>query len=311
MLSFLKTKRSAGGLNAICLQPAGLSFVRATSANGVAAQVTAWDFRPWNGDNRAKALARLSADYGLKREPTVLVLNPDEYKLLLTEAPDVRPDELKAAVRWRIKDLIDFHINDATLDVFELPNTGPSGANRLMCVVVAKNQLIQERVDLMNAAGIALDIIDIPELAQRNLAALLPEDATGVVVLSLHDHGGLITVTKGNEIYLSRSVDAGLDGLTHGSDTSEYFDRIVLEVQRSLDYYDSHFRQAPIRNLVLAPTLVEIAGLLEHLNNNLNVRAAPLDLGNVLAGARAMSHEMQARCLTALGGALRRESKVL
>jgi MSHA biogenesis protein MshI len=308
-LSFLK-KRALSGLTGIGLYPDGACVVRVERAGGRPA-ITLFDFRPWEGDDRGKVLMRLSADHKLSRTRCTTVLDPNEYSLLLTEAPDVPTNELLAAVRWRIKDLIDFHINDATLDVFDLPGDKTLGRARSMYTVAARSAAIQKRVDLMDAAGINLDVIDIPEMAQRNLAALLPEDVKGVVLLSLTPSGGLITITKQAEIYLSRSIDIGLDMLTQFGDTASLFDRIVLEVQRSLDYYDSHFRQAPVTQLAIAPLPKEIPGLVEHLKANLSLTVQMMDLTTLVEWEAEMNPALQNLCLTTLGAALRQEEKAL
>ena len=221
------------------------------------------------------------------------MLDANEYSLLLTEAPDVPPDELRAAIRWRIKDLIDFHINDATLDVFDLPGEKAAGRARSMYAVAARSSAIQKRADMMSAAGINLDVIDIPEMAQRNLAALLPEDAKGVVLLSFTSGGGLITISKQSEIYLSRNIDIGLDMMASFQDTNELFDRIALEVQRSLDYYDSHFRQAPITTIALAPMPREVPGLVEYLKANLSASVITMDLTKLMECEAELKPELQ------------------
>jgi len=71
--------------------------------------------------------------------------NPASYQLLPIEAPDVDAAELKAAVRWRIKEFIDFHIDDAAIDVFEMPSQGPRARARTMYVGAARNPLIVQR----------------------------------------------------------------------------------------------------------------------------------------------------------------------
>ncbi len=310
MFSLLTKNKASARLTAVDLQADGVGLVQAVHEPGRPPQVTACDFRAWDGVSPDKVLARLAGDYRLKRMRCTTTLDENDYKLLLTEAPDVPAQELKAAVRWRVKDLIDFHINDATIDVFDLPGDNTRGKARSMYAVVARNDAIQKRVDLMSGAGINLDVIDIPELAQRNLAALLPEDATGVVFLSFAANSGLITLTKQGEIYFSRSIDVGFNALQQSSDLTGYFERIVLEVQRSLDYFDGHFRQAPIANLVLAP-LGEVPGLLDYLNANLNVKATTMDLGQLLHCDSRMQSMLEAKCLTTLGAALRQEQKAL
>jgi MSHA biogenesis protein MshI len=244
-------------------------------------------------------------------------LNPNEYTLLLTDAPDVPPDELRSAIRWRVKDLIDFHINDATLDVFDLPGEKAAGRTRSMYAVAARSAAIQKRADLMSAAGINLDVIDIPEMAQRNLATLLPEEAKGVVLLSLFPSSGLITISKQSEIYLSRNIDIGLDSLQQLDadvqllDPTSLFDRISLEVQRSLDYYDSHFHQSSVNTLALTPMSREIPGFVDFLKANLNVTVLTMDLMNLVECSTPIPREQQPVCLSTLGAALRLEERAL
>ena len=310
-MSLFKRKQLPG-LTGVALQPEGVCVVRVERNGAQPPALTLADFRPWaEADGEAKLLARLAADHDLKRSRVATVLDQKDYSLLVTEAPDVPADELRAALRWRIKDLIDFHINDATLDVFDLPGERPTGRARSMYAVAARSQAIQRIADLMQAAGVNLQIIDIAELAQRNVAALLPEDAAGVMLLSLNPGGGLITITRQGDLYLSRSIDVGIEALARASDPTGYFERIALEVQRSLDYYDSHFRQAPIGHLALAPLPEPIPGLVEHLAANLNVAVSPMDLMKLLRCERELSPVLQSVCLPAIGAALRYEERAL
>jgi MSHA biogenesis protein MshI len=271
-----------------------------------------FDFHPWPaGESQEHALARVAVEHDLKHSRCTTVLSPSDYSLLLTEAPDVPAEELRAAIRWRVKDLIDFHVNDATLDVFELPGEKAAGRTRQMYAVAARTAAIQRRVDLMNAAVINLEIIDIPEMAQRNLAALLPEDVKGMALLSFAPAGGLLTITKQAEIYLSRGIDVGWDALSQAADTADRFDRIVLEVQRSLDYFDSHFRQAAIGHLVLAPLPGEIPGFADYLKANLNVTVQEMDLGRFVELPPEAPAALRGVCLNTLGAALRQEERAL
>lgn len=299
------------GLTGVGLRPDGVCVVRVERTTGRPPAVTLFDFRPWGDQGQEKVLARVAEDHDLKRSRCTTVLDPNEYSLLLTEAPDVPPDELRAAIRWRLKDLIDFHINDATLDVFDLPGEKAAGRARSMYAVAARSTAIQKRADMMSAAGINLDIIDIPEMAQRNLASLLPEDAKGIVLLSFTPAGGLITISKQSDIYLSRNIDIGLDMLAQSDDFTGLFDRIALEVQRSLDYYDSHFRQAPITQLALAPMPKEIPGLVDYLKANLNATVLTMDLMKLMECDAEIPSGLQSTCLTTLGAALRQEEKAL
>jgi len=57
----------------------------------------------------------------------------------------------QGALRWRIKDLIDFHINDAALDVFDLPRCRARRQGARNVRVAARTEAIQKRADLLTA----------------------------------------------------------------------------------------------------------------------------------------------------------------
>ncbi len=300
-------KRLLPGLVAIGVRSDGVAMVRVESSADRGPRLAARDFRSFTpGHGLKDVLASMAHDFDLGRSRCTTVLSDADYKLLLTEAPDVAADEVADAVRWRIKDLIDFHINDATLEVFDLPaDTGI--ATRDVYVVAARNQALQERVHLFESAGIHLEIIDVPDLAQRNLASLLPENPAGVALLTFHATGGLLTLTRQDNLYLSRAMNMGSDAMLRAYEASSFFDQIVLDVQRSLDYYESHFRQAPIRSLVVAPLTPPIPGLMEYLTSNFTMQVRSLDLNESLPSNDPPPVEWQGSHLLTIGAALRAE----
>lgn len=274
---------------------------------GARPRVIAREFRNYNvGQSPREALAELARQFTLGRCRCSTLLDESEYKLVATPYPEVAADEVKNAIRWRVKDFIDFHINEATIETLELPDTG-SGVPKELYAVVARSNAIAERMQTMQEAGVDLEIVDIPEMALRNIAMLLPEDNDGMAFLSLQARGGLITLTRQGQIFLSRPIAIGLESLQGFGDPMRYFDQILLDIQRSLDYYESHFRQAAIRNLVMAPLQSDAPGLFEYLTANLNLPVRQLDLSGLLDSDEPMSLAWQAKYLTTIGAALRGE----
>lgn len=252
----------------------------------------------------------------LKLERTVCnaVMAPQEYHLLLVEAPDVPAPELRAAVRWRIKDLIGFHIDDAVIDVFELPEQKRAGQARMMYAVAARAQIVQQHVNQIEAAGLHLEVIDIPEMCLRNVASLTEEDVQGTLLLQFTANYGFIVITRQHTLYLARRLDIDATALAAAHERGEetaLLDSVVLEIQRSLDYYDSHFAQPPLAALLLAPGEAPLPFLKPHLAQNLTVPVRELEIGKLLNAQDAADELTQARCLTAIGAALRQESLAL
>jgi MSHA biogenesis protein MshI len=243
----------------------------------------------------------------------------------------VEASELKAAVRWRIKELIDFHIDDAIIDVFDIPGQKERGRPKLMYVVASRTSTVQQHIDLLESSKLNLNAIDIPELVLRNIAALLPEDKSGVATLYIGRRQGMLVMTRGRTLYLSRRIDLGLEQLKRYLNTpadeeelvldgeepampaplQQALDNIVLEIQRSLDYYESHFSLPPVSGLVMAPMEENIPGMMGYLGGNLGVPVRQLDLNALIECDETLTDQLQSQCLFAIGAALREEKRVL
>ena len=56
----------------------------------------------------APVLEKLFKAHHLNRYKGSFLLNSGEYQMLVVDAPNVPAAEMKTAVRWRIKDMLDF-----------------------------------------------------------------------------------------------------------------------------------------------------------------------------------------------------------
>lgn len=260
------------------------------------------------GQDVAASIQQLVSKRGLNKAPCTTVLDISEYHLMMVEAPEVPQAELKAAIRWRIRDLIDFHIDDAVLDVFDAPPSGARGVQEHLYVVVARAALVKERVELLRDAGAQLEIIDIPELALRNIAAQLPHDDTGQALLYFEANRGLVTLTRDGTLYLARSMDMGYRQL---QDASVPVDRLALELQRSMDYYDRHFQQAPVSSITLCPLPASLPDLADQLEQQVGIPVKQFQLEDIVQIASGVVQDRVAECLLAIGAALRSETAAL
>ncbi|HEC19504.1 MAG TPA: hypothetical protein ENI97_09180 [Gammaproteobacteria bacterium] len=312
-------KNKKRSIAAVVPDEVGITIAR-LDLEGEKPRVQVCDFSPWEeGGEHEKQLARKAKEFSLAKHDVTTVMGLGEYSVLSVDAPDVPPAELRAAVRWQVKDLIDFHIDDAVIDVFDAPASAAHGQQHKLYVVASKTSTVRRHVDELQEAEINLTTIDIPELVLRNIAARLPENEAGVAMIYLTRERGLIVVARQSTLYFARTLDMGYGYLNQGVNEGDElslennaaFDRLVLEVQRSLDYYDRYFSQPPVAGLVLAPTEVPIPGLAEYLNNALGLPARNLDLAEIVDCEHSLSSVQQAHCLPAIGAALREEQTVL
>lgn len=322
MFGFTRRVRDTS-LTAIIPQQGGLGIASVQHDLANNARLHSCEFIPWDDSkSQQHSLQSQAKRHGLLRKACTTILEIGDYSVLSVEAPDVPSNELRQAIRWQIKDLIDFHIDDAVLDVFDAPASGADGRQRNLYVVVTRASTVQQRIKSLQEVDINLTTIDVPELVLRNITARLPEDEQGVAMIYLEQNRGLLVLTRQATLYLARVLDIGYEELlqstTQSSDSKSgnanfnpVYDRLVLELQRSMDYYDRYFMQAPISSVVFAPVPVEIAGLSEYVSANLGVTARNLDLNEILNADLTLEHKLQADCLLAIAAAMRVEKKTL
>lgn len=260
-------------------------------------------------------LEHLRRELALGNRVCTTLLSPGEYQIMMVDAPNVPATELKTAIRWKIKDGLSYHIDDATVDVLQIP-THKYGSERAQSLyaIAAPNGVIQKRIGLFEPTKFDLAVIDIPETAQRNLAALFEQNDRALALLSFDEMGGLLTFTAGGELYLSRRIEINVGQLRDANDTlrEQYRDRVELELQRSLDYFDRQFNHLSIsRILVSVPDDTNLVAL---LSAAVGLPVEKMRLSEVMdtsAIPALADDELVMQVLPTLGAALREEKRVL
>ncbi len=313
ILSLFKQNKRDAGWFCIALGVRGVHFVR-MERNDEQLRVAMCEFFPM-ANVTSSALEKAVKDLSLGAFQFTTLLAPDEYQILMVDAPNVPVDELKTAIRYRIKDSLNFHVDDATVDVLQIPTSSVAGTRpQSLYAIAASNVLLQKRISLFEKAKINLSVIDIPEAAQRNVAALYEVEARGLAMLVFDERGGLLTFTSGGELYVSRRLDITAGQIRDADEElrMQYFDRVELEVQRSLDYFDRQFHQIALsRMLVCAPGGDELVRM---LSSNLGLQVEALNLSQVMdisAVPALLDDEFVSDSLPAIGAALRQERRAL
>lgn len=251
------------------------------------------------------ALAKLVKELGLEKTQCSVVLNPKDYSLQLIESPNVEPDELRSAVRWKIKDLLDMKLEDAAIDVFQVPEDAYRG-KEMVYVVASMKTKIKSIVDLVTESGLELAVIDIPELVMKNISSAFIDDENGIALMDLRLTGSTMNITRADSLYLTRRINTQLDpNVMQAADWDMLKDRLVLEIQRSLDYYESQMGKSPINNIILTPRQHDSEAMAASLNELLAANVSVLDLAALLESDDKLTTEEQQIFMPVIGATLR------
>lgn len=335
-----------------------LAYVRACPV-GRTYEVTGMGVERQEGGSREDVVQRLQA-LGLKGMRTHIMLRPEQYQFLQIDAPAVPPEELRSAARYQVRDLVDSHLDDITLDVMRLGDGQEKGQAHLF-VVAAQNAVVREAMALADAMQWDVSVIDVQETAQRNLQSLVAqgegrlERATAALVLT-DGKQALLTISANEELYYTRRLelpegfmamawgqgepasssdsytpvseyvpDYSVGGVAYGNDYSdargtglgagnaadhERAQRLVVEVQRSLDLWERSWTQLPLAGVrVFAGERSQ--ELADWLGREIGQTVGVLDIAAQWKGVLPMDTPDAAYCLPLVGVLLRSEVRKL
>lgn len=305
MFNWLGAKTEPGVVG-VGLHSDGVSLICVQRGRDGAVVIPFWEYRPWrDGEALDDLIARLAVEHKLSARSCATFLDPSDYRVMLADTPDVPEAELNEAMRWRVKDLVDFDVIQAVVETFSFAGGAGNQDRQQRYVVVAEQQALQRRIRLLEQAGVNLDVVDVPELAIRNLAERAAGDVA-TALLFLSDNYGLLTLTRGATLYMSRSINIGTVNLLNAPDRRTLLDNVVAEVQRSLDYFSSHFRYEAIEQLLVAPMPAQLPGLDEYFGDRLGVKVRVVRLAELAQWHQPIIGDVEPRCAMTLGVALRR-----
>jgi len=272
----------------------------------------AWHVRH-EGTSLADGLRLLSRDKRVNAGTRVVgLLHRTAYRLVSTEAPDLPREEWRDAVRWRLKDTVDFPVDEAVVDVLEVPQDSSARTARASIAFLAPSQAPRDMALVADDSGLSWSAIEVPETALRNLSTLAetPGKAHALMVFG-QDHA-LLVITFNGELLMTRTIEVAASALIDSEESrGGALGRAGLEVLRTLDTYERTNSNAALSGLsVVLPSGTE--GMLEVLADLVYVPVKAYELGDKLdmgsavdANGQPLTTLTSLEELSVLGAALR------
>jgi MSHA biogenesis protein MshI len=224
----------------------------------------------------------------------------NRYQLLQIDKPSIPEEELGAALAWTVKDLVNVPTEELVADYFHVPAKIPMQGDKLN-VIVTSIKTVRPLVDTFIKHKIDLAGIVPEELVIRNI---IGEVDTACLLLSQQKNEEIaLQIVKKEQIYFARklrgfnriheySAQELVDGLT---------DSLSLEVQRSMDYFESQLKQAPIKEILLALPTEHQTLIAEQIAQHFPIEVKTMQVANPSA---ILAEPLPEQFFPALGGAL-------
>lgn len=218
------------------------------------------------------------AEHKVTNVPANLVLSPEFYQLFLVELPNVPEEELKDAIQWRVKDLINYPLEEAVVDVFALPSDAFRGRMKMAYAIAAKLENIKHIINAASEAKLNLQSIDVTEMATRNVIHSWSQGGQAIAVLHVGGKGAQINIMEGSNVYLSRNLNIKKSDLVSAEGAEAKREFLQLEIQRSLDYFESQIGKGSVSKILFTPLEDHYKEPINSLNNVINANVSLLDL---------------------------------
>jgi MSHA biogenesis protein MshI len=208
------------------------------------------DAQPGNLIEKAAHILKKYKRLSLKDASVSLVLGTDCYESVLVDRPMVDPEEIAESLKYSLNDLVSLSASDIVADYYEFPEQ-PTGQDKIVAVAASKS-LLRPWVDFFAENDLSLVAITVSELTLPSLIKS-PEHPEMVIYQTQEGHYLAQIYTSKGLLFtrLLRGV-AAIDAYTEEEIEAGALEPLATELQRSVDYFESHLRQAPIKHIHIA-----------------------------------------------------------
>ncbi len=216
---------------------------------------------------QVEALRKWVRANGLQKTPCVCLVAHDDCDVYQVEKPEVEESEMMQAVTWKIKDLISYDVGNAVVDSYPMPLSSKNNQQQVG-VVAAHDTVIGGYVECIKSSAMRLRTLDIHDLVCSNLEVVRESVGKSLALMTFSDDAGLLSVYYDTDLYVSRGFKIGIDRLEKaGSDDESAFDALLLEIQRSFDYFESFYGMGAVTDLRIFPRLAATEKMAMYLQN--------------------------------------------
>lgn len=235
-----------------------------------------------------------------------LILLPGQYQLILMDAPDVPEADMPKALRWNLKGLSDYDLDDVAMDVFMLPTSKDDPQKKVMVAITPLSILNKKRA-VLESAFLNVTAVSIAEMALKNLLTLMfpkthDADTSPLLVISLCNAIRKLHIVHNNTFYLIRELTPDMNP---AADEPAEMTNMILELERSIDYCINKLNLPEPKQIFFTPGFHQAVSFFKTIEETLALTASIIDLSHYLDMNPVLSLEEQHHVFYSITGAIR------
>ncbi len=180
----------------------------------------------------------------------VFLLVPQSYyQIVQTEKPALEHEELLQSLPWTLKELVTLPPENIIADYIDYP-IQQAGQPAKISVFAADKNLLTPLVNALNTQELQLQKITVKETAIADMTA--NDNYARMVIYQEPGQEPSLMIIREQQLLLNRRL-RGFALLESSSDEitiNNLSDSLGLEIQRSMDFYESQLKQPPIKEVL-------------------------------------------------------------
>lgn len=263
-----KNNRAFAGIS---IWPDKLQLVKLVPDNGSFKCVSHTEVELASEEQIPFVLTKLIKDFDLTSSVTTMVIPASRVQSTQIETSELPEGDVQAMLPWKMKELINIAPQDMVCDFIDMP-LQPTGQGAKTQVLATSKAYLQAITKPFHEAGADLSAITTEQFAYANLQ--VTSDAAQLVFIQHKKADGVLLIVKNREICFARKIrnSASIMEMTPEQLEMGGSDAIAIEIQRSIDYFESQLKQPPIKNALLSMQGDNAERLVTALNQVLPVR---------------------------------------
>lgn len=300
----------SSAVKAVELKPAGRSYKVTAFGSEPLPPESIVDGAIMNGEAVSDAIRRLFETRNIRTREVAASLSGNAVIVKKITLPAMTEKELADSIHWEAEQYIPFDIQDVQLDyqVLSRPEKGAEAGTMDVLLVAAKKETIADYTGVIAQAGRIPAIVDVDAFALQNAYEANYDDREAtVVLLNVGASATTVNIVRGDQSLFTRDVPVGGNAYTEAlqkdfqipQESADLLKRgipvdgldpmqaqptlqmvtesLLLEVQKTLDFFRGTSGNDQIDRLLLTGGCAQVDGLAAALHERLGIPVEPFE----------------------------------
>ena len=170
---------------------------------------------PTAREAKVRAIQTALANAKINTKSVVTSVSGEPIIVRYIQLPDMPESEMKEALKWEAEEYIPFSLDEVNIDSTILGRT-EDGSMLNVLLVAAKKELVKEHVDILRAAKLQPDLIDVDSFAFMNCFEMnyQPNPDEAVALINIGSNVTTINIYHSGASHFSRDIAMAGDSIT-------------------------------------------------------------------------------------------------